>query len=406
MMRQRRLRFGSARFYPTNCNGNLKAESQSNRTGLLVIGPTPPPCNGMSVATELVLRAISDQFSFIHLDTADRRGLSNMGELDAQNIVLAGYHGLKYLWFLLSKRPEVVYVPIAQNRLGFLRDCLFLIPARLLGKKVVIHLHGAYFDRFYKDASPAMQGLVRFALCGATRAIVLAQSLSDIFQGIIPKERVRVVPNGLEDKFGAGRNGVGKGDRRTVLFLSTLMKEKGTLDLLKAMPAVKRQIPDVRVVFAGEWYRSSDQERAEELVRELCLESQVEFVGSVAPPRKYEALRAADVFVLPSYNEGQPFALLEAMSASLPVVTTNVGGVMDTVVDGANGFLVQPGDITGIAERICEVLKDEVLRLRLGEASRQRFVEELSFERFAERMRGVFEELLEGGRAEYETEAV
>src|SRR6266849_5885256 len=102
---------------------------------VLIIGPSPPPYNGMSIATELVLNAVRDEVSAVHLDTADRRGLSNVGKLDMVNILLAVYHGIKFLWLVTVKRPDIVYVQIAQDWLAFLRDCLFLVPARLLRKK-------------------------------------------------------------------------------------------------------------------------------------------------------------------------------------------------------------------------------------------------------------------------------
>lgn len=382
--------------------------TQMSRPTVLVIGPSPPPYNGMSVATELLMKAIAGKITYVHLDTADRRGLSNIGRVDVVNVVLAGYHALKYLRLLVVERPEIVYVPISQNRLGFLRDCLFLIPARLLGKKVVIHLHGGYFDRFYKTALPFMRAIIRFALRSTARAIVLGQSLSGIFEGIIPRERVRVVPNGLEDKFGSWRNRTRNSHRPMMLFLSTLMEEKGILAVLRAVPAVKERVPDVRVVFAGEWFRRSDRERAEQLVRDLNLESQVEFVGAVAAPLKYELLKSADIFVFPTAYafEGHPFVILEAMSAGIPIISTKWACIPETVRDGVEGFLLDSGDIEALAERMAQLLRDETLRRRMGLASRERFLAQYTIDRFAGRVRGVFEEVLDGKQPLCEPEIV
>jgi glycosyltransferase involved in cell wall biosynthesis len=366
-----------------------------NRPKVLIIGATPPPYNGMSVATELALQALGDEFCVIHLDTADRRGLSNIGRIDLRNVFLAVYHGLKYSGLLLLKNPKIVYVPIAQDRLAFLRDSLFLIPARLLGKKVIVHLHGGYFATFYRSASASTQRLIRYCLGKSARAIVLGTSLGDMFEGIVPRGRVRVIPNGIPDYFGMIQYSASNGRRHTILYLSTLLKEKGALDVLTALPMIAESVPDVRAVFAGEWYRAEDKQSAERIVRDLKLESRVEFIGPVAPPRKYEVVREADLFVMPTYykNEGHPFVILEAMSAGLPVVSTNVGCIPETVVDGVNGFIVEPGNTEEFAGRVVSLLINDDLRRRMGEASRTRFLEYYTLDRFSSQMRDLFREV-------------
>jgi len=371
-----------------------QAVQLASKPKVLIIGPTPPPYNGMSLATELLLNAVEDEFCVIHLDTADRRGLSNVGRIDFRNVLLAAYHGLKYFSLLLLKNPKIVYVQIAQDRLAFLRDSLFLIPARLLGKKVIVHLHGGYFATFYRSTSGPTQRLIRYCLGKSARAIVLGKSLGSMFEGILPAERIRVIPNGIPDYFGDKRCCPGNGHRRTVLFLSTLMREKGTLDVLAAMPTIAERISDVQAIFAGEWYRPEDQIAAQETISSLGLAAHVKFVGTVSPPFKYDLLSQADVFVLPSYNEGQPYAVLEAMAAGLPVISSGVGCIPETVIDGENGFILKPGSKEALVDKLALLLGDEQLRKKMGEASRQRFLENYRFDRFAGDIGQVFREAL------------
>lgn len=349
----------------------------------------------MSVATELVLKAVGDQFCVIHLDIADRRPLSNVGRIDLQNVSLAAYHGLKYLWLLLLRNPDIVYMPVAQDRLAFLRDSLFLIPARLLRKKVIIHLHGGYFATFYRSASAPMKSLIRYCLGRSARAIVLGTSLKSMFEGILPVERIRIIPNGIPDSFRDVRNNPSNGHRRTILFLSTLLKEKGVLDVLNALPTIANLVPDVRAVFAGEWYRAEDERAAREIVRDHKLESRVEFIGPVSPPRKFEVAREADVFVMPTcYKyEGHPYVILEAMSAGLPVVSTNVGCIPETVINDVTGFIVETGNGEELARRVASLLTDDDLRSRMGQASRARFLERYTLDRFSTQMRELLREV-------------
>jgi glycosyltransferase involved in cell wall biosynthesis len=260
---------------------------------LLIIGPSPPPYNGMSVATELVAKAIGESITYIHLDTADRRGLSNIGKFELGNVLLAAVHGTKCMWILLSKQPDVVYVPIAQAWLPFLRDCLFLIPAKLLRRKVIIHLHGGYFAEFYRKTSPLMRWIIRFALGGADRAIVLGRKVQDAFEGILPAERICVVPNGIPDSFKDGLQSARNEHPPTLLFLSTLMEEKGTLDLLTALPKVRERAGNLRAIFAGEWYLQRDKETSERIINESGIGSWAEFAGPVGPIKKQQLLETA-----------------------------------------------------------------------------------------------------------------
>ena len=142
-----------------------------HRPRLLVVGPTPPPYNGMSVATQNVLELLERDFEIIHLDTADRRPLATVGRLDIRNILLAFRHALRFLLLAGSRRPEAVYVPIAQAPLGFLRDACFLVPARLLGLRTIVHLHGGHFARFHAGAPGPLRTLIRYSLGHATAAI-------------------------------------------------------------------------------------------------------------------------------------------------------------------------------------------------------------------------------------------
>lgn len=359
---------------------------------VLLVGPSPPPYNGMSVAAELIRKALDGIVPYTHLDTADRRGLSNIGRLDFTNVLLAFVHGAKCLWILLSERPTAVYVPISQAWLPFLRDCLFLIPARITGRKIIIHLHGGYFGRFYKQSSPAMQGIIRYCLGKSSVAIVLGESLSRVFDGVIPAERIRVVPNGIQDRFAvgsAGRNGTTQ-----LLYLGALDAQKGVLDIIQALLQVRDKTGHFRVVFAGSWYSRSDRESAEKIIDRAGLANYVEFVGTVESKQKDSLLSASDVLLLPSKNEGQPYVVLEGMAASLPIISTKVGCIPATVRDGVDGFLVEVGDISALANRMELLIRDESLRKRMGQAARQRFLENYTYEQFSSRIREVFRDAL------------
>jgi glycosyltransferase involved in cell wall biosynthesis len=361
---------------------------------VIVIGPSPPPFNGMSIATHLVLDGLREKFEIYHLDTADRRGLTNIGKVDFTNVYLAFRHGWTYLRALITFRPRLIYVPISQSALPFVRDCLFLVPARLLGKRVVVHLHGSDFRHFYTAQPWWFRWLVRFALGESRKAIVLGGALSGMFQGVLPAEAVSVVSNGIPD-FAADSNSSAMGcEPQTVLFISTLMREKGVLDLINSIPLVVKRFRDCRFVFAGEWLRAAEEREAKSVIAAHDLENHVRFMGPVGPAVKQQLLKAASVFVLPSYHEGQPFAILEALCAGLPVIATDVGCVAESVIDGRNGFIVRQGEPESIADRIMILLSDPVRQKRMGAASRDVYLSQHKAEVFLSGLSSVWTEAL------------
>ena len=370
-----------------------------HRRAILVVGPTPPPFHGVAVATDQILSStkLRQEFDLLSLDTRDRRGLSNINRLDLTNLTLALKHGAIFIHLLLTKRPELIYLPISQATLAFLRDCLFLLPSRVLGKKVVIHLHGSSFRDFYRSASFAIRFLIRHVLRGASYIIVLGEDLRTVFSGLVPDERVRVIPNGIADFVGETPRPAPPRTIRRVLFLSSLRREKGIFDVLQAIPEVLRQGSPVVFTFAGEWVGEGDRLLATRLLRDLGLERAVEFTGPVGPDAKRRLLLESDVFVLPSYMEGQPFALLEAMCASLPIVTTRTGAVPELVDDGFNGFLVDKQRPDQVAGRIRLLLEDEGLRSRMGRAGRERMLDRFTADRFVGDTTQIFRDALEDG---------
>ena len=354
---------------------------------ILIVGPSPPPFNGMSVMTQVLLHNMGGSIQIIHLDTADRRSISNVGKLDLLNVLLALLHGLKFIYLLIVKHPDVVYVPISQSMLPFLRDCLFLLPVRMLRKPLVVHLHGGHFSTFYSSQKRPMRWLIRVALGKAKGAIVLGQTLVSAFDGIIPRDRIYVVPNGAPDLLQRA-GGFCVGHTFTVVYLSLLVSEKGVFDLLRAVPLVVKEAQDCRFLFAGEWYRREEMQEAADLVKTLGLTSYVNFVGTAGPGAKAELLNAADIFVLPTYYpyEGQPCAILEAMSVGLPIITTNVGCISETVVNEVNGFVIKPRNPEAIAESILSLYRNPVRRRCMGAASRERFLSNYTIDTFSDRI--------------------
>ncbi|MCM3116046.1 glycosyltransferase family 4 protein [Neobacillus sp. MER 74] len=142
-----------------------------------------------------------------------------------------------------------------------------------------------------------------------------------------------------------------------VLFLGVLIKRKGVHDLLNAISLMKKcGINNINFVIAG---TGTEEENLKRQCNEMQLCDRVEFAGWTVDQKKIDLLKQSHLLVLPSYNEGLPIAILEAISYGLPVVSTKVGDIASAVVDGKNGYLVEPGDVSGLAKAMSNIVADK-----------------------------------------------
>ncbi len=366
---------------------------------VLIVGPTPPPAHGISVLTELLLQSIlKESFDVIHLDTADRRTLDNVGRFEFRNVALALYHGARFQWLLLSRQPALVYMPVSESRLGFVRDSLFLLPSRLQGVPVVLHLHGGYLDTLYAERGTVFQWLMRFCFGQAARAIVLSDSFRGKFTGLVEEDRIRVVYNGIPlTIYEACKNrprSAGDSSPKTVLFLGGLIESKGFFDLLRSVPLVLEQTTAVRFVFVGDT-SFPEAKRAQEWANQHSLDSYVKFLGPRSGDSKIRIFQESDVFAFPTWYplEGQPVAMIEAMAAGLPVLTTRHATIPEIL--GEDGALyVNKQDPPDIAAKLLQLLDNESLRKGMGLANQNKFLQCHTANRFAESVVGVLRQAL------------
>jgi len=362
---------------------------------ILIVGPTPPPYHGGSIFTTWVLTRLPQEgFSFILLDIADRRGLRGIGRLDFVNVYLALWHALQFVWLLLSQKPAVVYMQLSQALLPFLRDCLFLIPAILLHRKVVVHLHGSIFRSVYEIWPRWARAIARLSLGRVSRAIVLCERLKSVFAGLVPEGRIVAISNGVDVDTASPTDDRSRHSSGIVLYLGSLSVKKGVLDILRAIPVVTRVFPETRFVFAGEWRDPDSEIQARRLIEQFNLGDYVAFCGPVAGEAKKHLFQDARMLLLPSYHEGHPLVILEAMAAGLPVIATDTGCIAETIGDGISGFLIEKGNPQQLAQRIVRLLQDEGLREQMGKAGRQRCLTEYSLGRTMTRLWHLFEEVL------------
>ena len=267
--------------------------------------------------------------------------------------MLAAYAVAPFLIF----RSSLIHIHVAAQR-SMWRKLPIALLAKLMGKAYIIHLHAASEKSVFM-LTP--QWIVRTLFLLSYRVVVLSESWKTIVNAYIPDARVAVIHNSVAGQLPAELDHDSQ-TGRMVLYAGKLEHRKGYLELLRAASEVVKHFPDVRFCFAG--HGEIDQARTE--AQRLNIANSVSFLGWLRPDEIGRYYRGASIFCLPSFDEGLPMSVLEAMSFSLPVVCSPVGGLQDLISDGEDGIFVEAGNIHSIARGLMELLSNPERASRIG----------------------------------------
>ncbi|MEJ6006636.1 glycosyltransferase family 4 protein [Paucibacter sp. AS339] len=264
----------------------------------------------------------------------------------------------RLLWLLLRGRVALVHLHSAA-RGSLWRKSVLAFCAGLFRVPYLFHIHSGEFANYYADECGSLRKWwARRVLERATQVIVLTEGWERQLRTLLPQLKLLVLANPVEVPATVGMQ---RAAVPTILFLSRVRKKKGIFDLLKAMVQVREALPRARLLVAGDGHLEEVAKQAEE----LGLSSAIELLGWVDGAAKARAIAACDTLVLPSYFEGLPVCILEAMAAGKLVVASRVGGIPDIVKHEINGLLVEPGQVEALAQVLLRSLTDEVARQRM-----------------------------------------
>jgi len=358
------------------------------------------------MTADLLRSPLKDHFRLIHLDTSLRNSIEDRGVVTLRSLWLTALSAAKLVFNVIVHRPRIVYCLLAQNATGFIRDSLFILLAKITGRKVVVRFGGARFDHFYANAHVLLQRYIRFVLARIDRVVVRSERFKPQFMDLVADTAFGIVPVALvPDEFVSAKPQSSNGQLR-VLYLGMISPAKGAPDFLKAAAEVAIEFPQAKFLMAGSILQkernlkglggSEDiQGEIDDLVHKGNLRGAVEFLGLVTGKDKVELYASADLFVCPSYSEGGgPLTVLEAMAAGLPVIATPVGLLPDVCQDQQQLLFVPIGEPAELAQKITYLLDRPDERKRLGKAGRELVCRCFNLEVYADRLEKVFRELL------------
>lgn len=279
---------------------------------------------------------------------------------------------IKIIYLLIFNNISIVHMHLSEKGSFYRKYVIFLI-GKLFDKKIIIHMHGAEFKEFYESSSKKIKRKIIKLLKESDCVLVLGDNWNDYVKGLNKEINTKIFRNSVKSR---NESVIREENNVNILFLAVLIERKGIFDLIEAAKIIVNNKDlckyNIKFTIAG---TGSEEKSCKQKVIEYGLNNIFDFKGWVKGKEKYDLLKESQIFVLPSYNEGLPVAILEAMSYGLPIISTNVGSIEDAVHDGINGFIISPGDVNLLAQRISECILEEDLWNIFSKNSR-RFIDE------------------------------
>jgi glycosyltransferase involved in cell wall biosynthesis len=378
-------------------------QAERGKPHVVISGPLPPPPGGIAAVIRTIVEgALRDRYAFTSFNVAEphrrddfawrtvNRALSRgLGRDGAYNLVgrarFAAYRAL------FDRRVDIAHLHVSHGYDTWLgvRMARF---AKQRGVKTILHLHGL-FDVVVPKLPARVQRAFWRALAVPDRLVVLSDGWRRWFEQGVPAERISMLRNPVDvRRFGPRRERPGDDTLRLLFAGMSDPVRKGIHEILAAAPAIVAALPNARFVCVGQ-----DVERIEETrVRGTALAPFFSFEGSKNGDQMVAYFEGADLLLLPSHSEGLPIALLEAMAASLPVVSCPVNGIPEAMSDPDNGRLIPPRDPAALAQAVIELARDPERRARIGAANRRRVEREFDQSAYAEGLGAIYAALYPG----------
>lgn len=297
----------------------------------------------------------------------------------------------RFVKVLLVDKPDLIHIHSSFGP-SFYRKLPFIYMASWAKVPVINHIHGADFNAFYVNASEKKRLQIRKVYGKCARLIALSEEWKERLAQIVPAEKITVIENYSIVHEDALEERLKRKSNQTVLFLGEIGRRKGCYDIPAVAAEVIKALPNAKFVLAGTG-SPEDEQAVRTLVDQKKIGKNVAFPGWIRGEEKDRFLREADVFFLPSYNEGMPMSILDAMGYGLPIVSTNVGGIPKIVHDGENGVCCAAGKTMEMSKAIVAILSNYNLWRSYSKNSLMIVKKQYSLESHLDKLKKVYDKV-------------
>lgn len=260
---------------------------------------------------------------------------------------------------IIDHKIKIVHIHGASYGSFFRKFVCFVIAKYIFQKKIIYHIHGAEYQLFYFHSNKFIKKLIKSFINNADLIICLSTAWKTFFKLNFNPKNIEIVPNIID--YPSLSNSKKDDTILILLFLGMIGQRKGIFDLLEVISNNKgKYIGKIKLVIGG----NGEVERLSNIIRDKRLEDLIEFVGWITDEKKIAWLQKANIYILPSYNEGLPISILEALSYGQSIIASNVGGISEIVFPYINGILIEPGNLSEIESAINFFIKNpEVMKI-------------------------------------------
>jgi glycosyltransferase involved in cell wall biosynthesis len=336
---------------------------------------------GISVLTKLT-SLYNTEKKYIHFFTGRKDG-------DPKSliwIIKQFFVPLKYIYVLLSnyRRVKICHINIPQDNKGICREGLIVCLSKLFKKKIIVHLRGGEYNMknipnivtkcIFKKSLMVADAVI---CLGNNEKVFLTEKYSLDDKKIYVLENAVEIKEDISNKFFSGV--------LTLIFLGRIDKDKGLDEIINALKDINENF-EIRFILCG----TGPYEKF--VVSELSkiLGDKFEFHGVVTGSIKERLLSESHIFLLPSYFEGLPNALLEAMSFGLVPICTSVGSIPNVISNGINGYIIPLKDSTSISDKIQQLEKDRLKLKEIGIKAHKLMLENFSIKSYIVKLNQIY----------------
>lgn len=341
-------------------------------------GPSLDAVSGISTHLRMLFASdLARDYELLHFQV----GSEGRRENALQKLMRFTLSPLQLALFLLRSGAEVVHLNVPLDLKGYWRDLVYAIVARLLGRRVVNQIHGGAMPQDFFRGNALLTWILRRFLVSSDAVTVLSKAELSAYRAFDARIRVHLIPNGIDPTGLADQARACNANRPLQLvYIGRLARAKGLFELIEASMELNRAGREFKLSIAG---GGPDQGALIAAAAKAGLHQRVRFLGSVFAAEKFRLWLDADLFVFPTYTEGLPYSLLEAMAAGCVPIATPVGAIPDVMRDGEHGLFVPVKDAGALARAVAALDDDRAALARMAEACRRRVREHYTLARLA-----------------------
>lgn len=363
------------------------ADQDMDQKLVLYISPLPPPCGGIATWTEMILKNGINHFQAAVIDTKiqGQRNIFEPASFELSEFKRFFSILANVCQQLIFKRPAIVHLSCSLSSVGIFRDFIIAAIVKCFRIPLITHYHGNLPD-FNKRKFFGLSGVIIHLLIKISSLNIVENKFSydaDIIKHI-QKNKLLYLPNFVDDAlFNHIQPKKQSNERTQAIFVGGITRTKGALELID----IARALPDIDFNIFGK-LQIDMKAHYQGLPHNMILH------GTVPHQTLLTVMQQHDFLIFPTYTEGFPLTVVEAMAMGLPVISTPVGAIPEMIDEGLGGYLIAPGDAQGMIAAVKRLLAKRNFKETFGQYNQQKAFNHFRFSTVSKDINIIYQQLI------------